>query len=404
MSKKVLEGIRVLEWGMLQQGPMASAYLADMGAEVIKIEALNGDTARVYSFFMGVDVSTEKGSNGYFETLNRGKKSISVDLKAPEGKALILELVKSADVFLTNVRNGVPEKLGLGYEDLKAVNPKLIYTHATGCGTKGPDANSAMIDYIAMARTGIMTSIGDGKEPGFLQGAFSDQIGAICLAWGVVTALLARERFGMGQKVDINLLSAFANINQINTSIYGWAKQPILPNDRTHPNNPISNYYECKDGRWIMLGSFVPAAVGKFFGLMGRTDIASNEKYTNHKGIKDDSEYLFSEMVKIMRTRTCDEWVEFCTANDIMCYPISTYEEFHKDVQMLANDGFYVMKHPVKDEDVQIVGAPFLLSETPMGMEKWAPKLGEDNDTVFTELCGVTPDKLAELREKKVIR
>ena len=312
--------------------------------------------------------------------------------------------MEKVDVFITNVRFGVPEKLGLGYEDLKAVNPKLIYAHATGCGTKGPDRNSAMIDYIAMARTGIMTSIGDGKEPGFLQGAFSDQIGAICLSWGVVTALLARERLGIGQKVDINLLSAFANLNQINTSLYSWAKEPLPPNDRTHPTNPISNYYECKDGRWIMLGSFVPSSVERFFGALGMDEIAKNEKYTTMEGVAADSEFFFDTMVKVMKTKTCEEWRVFCNAHDIMNYPIATYEEFHKDPQMLANDGFYRVDYPGIEEPIQIVGAPFIMSETPVSMEKWAPKLGQDTDSVFIELCQIAPEELNALRGKKVIR
>lgn len=404
MAKKVLDGIRVLEWGMLQQGPMASAYLADLGAEVIKIEALTGDTARYYEHFGPLDIHTPDKSNGYFQTLNRGKKSIAVDLKKPEGRELIYRLVEKADVFMTNVRNGVPEKLSLGYEDLKKINPKIIYAHATGCGTKGPDRNTAMIDYIAMARTGIMNSIGDGKEPGFLQGAFSDQIGAICLSWGIITALLARERLGIGQKVDINLLSAFANLNQISTSLYSWAQAPLPANDRTHPTNPIANYYECKDGRWIMLGSFVPSGVAKFFGALGMDEIANNEKYTTMQGVAEDAEFFFATMVDLMKTRTCAEWQEFCNAHDIMNYPVATYEEFHKDPQMLENEGFYQLRYPGIDHTIQIVGAPFLMSETPACVERWAPKLGGDNDEVFVELCGATAEQLTELREKKAIR
>ena len=404
MSKKVLDGIRVLEWGMLQQGPMASAYLADLGAEVIKIEALNGDTARYYSSFGPLPIATPDKSNGYFQTLNRGKKSIAVDLKAPEGRELIYKLVESADVFITNVRNGVPEKLGLGYEDLKKINPKLVYAHATGCGTKGPDRNFAMIDYIAMARSGVMTSIGDGKTPGFIQGAFSDQIGAICLAWGTITALLARERLGVGQKVDINLLAAFANLNQISTSLYSWAQAPLPANDRTHPTNPISNYYECKDGRWIMLGAFVPASALKFFHAVGMDEVANNEKYTTNEGLRADGKFLFSVMEKLMKTKTCAEWQEFCNALDIMNYPIATYEELHKDPQMLENEGFYQLSYPGIDHPIQIVGAPFLMSETPATVESWAPKLGADGDEVFTQLCGVTSEQLDQLREKKVIK
>ena len=245
MGKKVLEGIRVLEWGMLQQGPVAAALLADLGAEVIKIESpTGGDSSRGMKVFYKQRSELPKaGSTTYFESCNRNKKGITLNLKTREGRELLYELVKQSDVFLTNFRTGVPEKLGLGYEDLKKLNPKLIYAYATGLGLHGPENKASLIDFIAMGRSGIMNSVGnEGDPPGFIQGAFCDQMGAICTAFGVVSALLARERLGVGQLVEVNLLTAFSNLNWINVNQFAWTHQQVNKNNRSCPANPMSNY------------------------------------------------------------------------------------------------------------------------------------------------------------------
>jgi crotonobetainyl-CoA:carnitine CoA-transferase CaiB-like acyl-CoA transferase len=404
MSKKVLEGIRVLEWGMLQQGPVASAILADLGAEVIKIESRQGDNSRYIKVFYKQDSELPDGSTTYFESCNRNKKGITLDLKTPEGKDLLYKLVEKSDVFLTNFRPGVPERLGAGYEDLKKVNPKIIYAYATGLGLHGPDKDAALIDFIAMARSGIMYSVGNvGDDPGFIQGAFCDQMGGMMTAFGVVSALMARERHGIGQLVEINLLTAFSNLNWVNVNQYAWTHTTVERNDRANPSSPLSNYYKCKDGEWIMLGAYLAKSMKNFFTIIDMPEIANNPKYTDNAGILEDSEMLTKIVQDVMLTKDRDEWVEILKANDFIVGPVNTYADLFKDPQMFENHGFYFIKHPSREEPVQLVGAPFHLVETPCSIEKWAPKLGEDNKEIYSNLCGLNEDQLVELKNKGVI-
>lgn len=402
---KVLEGIRVLEWGMLQQGPVASALLADLGAEVIKIESLRGDNSRYITYFYGQESGLPGNSTTYFESCNRNKKGITLDMKVPEGRELLYKLVEKSDVFLTNFKPGTPEKLGAGYEDLKKINPKIIYAYATGLGLHGPDKDAALIDFIAMGRSGIMHSVGDVNDdrPGFIQGAFCDQMGAICTAFGVLAALMARERHGMGQLVEVNLLSAFSNLNWINVNQFGWTHKAISRNNAKRPSNPLSNYYQCKDGKWIMLGAYLPKFIKDFFTIVNMPEIANNEKYTTQKGVAMDSEMLTGLVAEAMKTKDRAEWMQIFKEKGFMMGPINTYDELFEDPQMLENHGFYDLEYPGWDGPVKLVGAPFYLNETPCTIEKWAPKLGEDNASVYGELCGVSAEELAILKEKGAI-
>lgn len=404
MAKKVLDGIRVLEWTMLQQGPVAGALLADLGAEVIKIEPRHGDNARQIKTFYKQPSELPSGNTTYFESCNRNKKGITLDFKSLEGKELLYKLVGQSDVFLTNFRPGVPERLGVGYEDLKKVNPKIIYAYSTGLGLNGPDRDMALIDFIAMARSGVMNSVGlEGQPPGFIQGAFCDQMGGIATAYGVVAALLARERYGIGQQVEVNLLTAFSNLNWMNVNQFAWTGVPIERMDLDYPSHPLSSYYQCKDGKWVMLGSYSPASIKPFFTLCDRPDIANNEKYTTYEGIIEDSPMLTGIVREIMLTKDSADWVELLKANDFMVTLVANYEDLLNDPQMIANHGFYDYKHPDRDEPVKLVGAPFHLTENPCSIEKTAPLLGEDNENVYSQLCGLTREQIAELKDKKVI-
>src|SRR5215470_14093503 len=198
-----LEGIRVLDWTIWQQGPVATMMLGDLGAEVIKIEErIGGDPGRGVMSIAGVGTSSDK-RNYYFEANNRHKKSIALDLKKPEGKAIIYKLIEKSDVFAQNFRKGVAGKLGLDYQTLSRYNPKLIYASATGYGPQGPDSGEPSFDYMGLARSGIMTAVGEpDMEPMNITGGIADQMGAMMLAYGVLAALVARERFGVGQEVD----------------------------------------------------------------------------------------------------------------------------------------------------------------------------------------------------------
>jgi len=205
-----LEGIRILDWTQWQMGTVGTAMLADFGAEVIHIEDRErGDPGRGLKTIRGLSVELPGGKTAYFEYTNRNKKGIAIDLKKPEGKEAIYRLVKNSDVFMHNFRQGVPERLGLGYETLSRYNSKLIYVAGSGYGPKGPETKVPAFDHAGLARSGAMFIGGRiGDPPSGFVGGIADQMGAIMSGYGILVALLARERLGIGQKVDISHLGS----------------------------------------------------------------------------------------------------------------------------------------------------------------------------------------------------
>ena len=197
-----LEGIRVVDWTIWQQGPVASVMLGDLGAEVIKVEErVGGDPGRGVLRAQGLDLTDRP--NFYFEANNRNKKGITVDLKKPAGVEIVRRLADHADVFVQNFRKGVADRLGLGPAVLRARNPRLIYASATGYGPEGPESGAPSFDYLGLARSGIMLSAGEPDDPPLaIAGGIADQMGAIMLAYGVLAALLAREKTGSRSRCD----------------------------------------------------------------------------------------------------------------------------------------------------------------------------------------------------------
>jgi crotonobetainyl-CoA:carnitine CoA-transferase CaiB-like acyl-CoA transferase len=194
-----LTGVRVVEITMFQQGPVAGMRLGDLGADVIKVEPKTGDPARGFMRIVGVDAGL-KGRNYYFESNNRNKRSIAIDLTKEEGKKIFFKLIKQADIFLTNMSIDAPKRMGIDYEALSAINPRLIYAHASGWGRKGPDAGALSFDYTGVARSGTMMMCGErGGPPGTLIPGMGDEQGGLMCAWAVTAALYAREKTGKGQ-------------------------------------------------------------------------------------------------------------------------------------------------------------------------------------------------------------
>src|SRR5216117_1497305 len=201
-----LAGIRVIDWTIWQQGPVASVMLGDLGAEVIKVEErVGGDPGRGVLRAQGLDLSDRP--NFYFEANNRNKRSLTIDLKKPEGVEIVRSLADGADVFVQNFRQGVAERLGLDAATLRTRNPRLVYASATGYGPEGPDSGAPSFDYLGLARSGLMLASGEPDDPPiYTSGGIADQMGATMLAFGVLAALLVRERTGRGQEVDASHL------------------------------------------------------------------------------------------------------------------------------------------------------------------------------------------------------
>ena len=289
-----LKGIRVLDWTMWQFGPMAAVMMGDMGADVIKIEALDGDAGRALARATTLAPTLPEGRNAYFETNNRNKRGIAVNLKTPEGREIVYRLAETADVFIQNFRKGVAERLEVDYDTLHVINPMLVYGSATGYGPNGPDAALPSFDGCGQARSGLMLSATPAgwDEPVRIAQGVSDQMGAIMLCQGVLAALVARQVQGVGQKVEASHLSSNMWLQGM-----GMTMSLILNNrqfgayDRKSAWNVLANIYKCKDGRWIQLQHLQPDRYWEsFMPALGLRELVDDPRFSEPHGRTENRE------------------------------------------------------------------------------------------------------------------
>jgi crotonobetainyl-CoA:carnitine CoA-transferase CaiB-like acyl-CoA transferase len=400
-----LEGIRVLDWTIWQQGPVATMMLADLGADVIKIESRDGgDPGRALLSSGGVDMNSQVES-AYFEGNNRNKRSITLDLKRPEARQIVYQLAGASDVFAHNFRKGVPERLGIGYDDLKAHNQKLIYAVASGYGPEGPDAGDPSFDLMGQARSGLMMAVGDpGSPPLQVGGGVSDQVGAMVLCHGIMTALLARERFGMGQRVDTSHLGSMAWMQALSLSSKLMAGSAHPRMTRTESFNPLWNSYQCADGQWLCLAMIQADRYwADFCKVLEREDMITDERFATLPVRAQNGRACVAEMDAEFIKRPRAEWMErLKRGGDFIFTGVQTVDELATDVQMLANDYVVDYEHPSYGT-IQHVGLPVQLSETPGGLRLPAPQLGQHTEEVLMEVLDYSWDDISELRKKEIL-
>lgn len=406
--ERALEGIRVLDWTILQQGPMASVMLGDLGAEVIKIESKEGDFGRPIEKYrnwygMNAVLSEEPGRerNLYFEMCNQNKKGITLDLKAPESKEIVRRLVQSSDILIQNFRVGVAERLGMDYETLSAYNPRLIYIHASGLGEEGPDAKLGLIDPIAQARTGMMLT--STIEPVMQVGAIADQMGAFITAFAALAALAARERTGKGQEVQTSLLGGMVALNWINIVCAANLGAAMPRYNRKAPKtNPLCNYYQCQDGKWIMLGCYEDKYWHPFCQLTG-LEIEHDPKFDTAVKRRDNSRDFVAIVDQAMRKRPLDEWIEMFKEAKLPAGRLQDIWDLTHDPQMWANHYLTEYDHPDLGRTLKMVNLPIVLKDTPVSIARPAPLLGEHNEEILRDIGRFSEKEIAEFREKGVI-
>ena len=398
-----LDGIRILDWTQWQMGPVATAMLADLGANVIHIEnKLTGDGGRALN---ALGWSLPEGRNAYFECNNRGKRSIAIELGKEKGREVMYRLVKNSDVFVHNFRQGVPERLGLDYETLRQHNPMLVYAAASGYGPKGPEAKEPAFDYLGLARSGIMTMVGWPDMPPLpIQLGIADQMGGIMTAYGVLAAIVARERLGVGQKVDVSHLGSLVALQGMGVGIHLYLGQELGRANRKAAGNPLWNYYLCSDGRWITLGMLQPdrqwPAVCKALGI---EHLEKDPRFEDAVKRAENSEAIVAIMDSIFIAKSAAQWMKTLKeAGDIICTPIQSISDLKNDPQVLANDYIIDCNHEVLGP-VKAVGIPIQLSETPGAVKCEAPEFGQHTEEVLIEIGGCTWEEIAELRDEDVI-
>jgi CoA:oxalate CoA-transferase len=399
-----LDGIRVIDWTIWQQGPVCSAMLGDLGADVIKVEErIGGDPGRGMTKLSGIDMSDKP--NFYFEANNRNKRGITVDLKKPEGREIVYRLVETADVFVQNFRKGVADRLGLGYAELKKRNPRLIYATATGYGPEGPESGDPSFDQLGLARSGIMLAAGEPDMPPLaIAGGIADQMGAIMLAYGVLAALVARERFGIGQAVDGSHLGSMMALQGLSVSarlMWGFAI-PRMP--RKFQANPLWNHYECQDGRWICLGMLQPDRYwADFCRVIGRSELATDERFADLRVRAGNAGAAIEIFDAVFATKPLAEWLRILrTGGDFIFCQVNAVDDLPDDPQVRANDYVVDYDHP-RFGPTQVIGLPVQLAETPGSIRRPAPEFGEHTEEILTEMLGYSWEQVAALKDREVI-
>jgi crotonobetainyl-CoA:carnitine CoA-transferase CaiB-like acyl-CoA transferase len=397
-----LTGVRVVEITMFQQGPVAGMRLGDLGADVIKVEAKTGDPGRGMMRIVGADTGL-KGRNFYFESNNRNKRSIVLDLKTEKGKEIFFKLIDRADVFLTNMSIDAPQKMGIGPDVLMARNPQLIYAHASGWGRKGPDAEVLSFDYTGIARSGTMMMCGERNgPPATLIPGMGDEQGGLMCAWAVTAALYAREKTGKGQLVDTSLMGSLIALHGVNFSAPGVLGKEFPRFIRAEAGNPIYNHYKCADGKWIVIAHLQPDRYWpNVCKAMGLEELEHDPKFSTIEARHDNGKELVSILDKKFATKTRAEWMEIFKKENVIHTPVQSSSEVFEDPQALANDYIVPVEHPVWGK-IKMLGFPWTFHETPASIRREAPELGQHTEEILLEL-GYTWDDITKFKSEAVI-
>ncbi len=396
-----LEGVRVIEYANYVAAPVCGRCLADWGAEVIKIEPLQGDSMRYVG--MQWNFPIDEDENPLFEMENSGKKGIMVDTRSKEGVELIYELLQTADVFLTNTRQRALDKSGLNYECIKEKAPHIIFAHLLGYGDNGPAKNNPAFDYTAyFARGGVARALMEkGTSPANPVAGLGDHYAGISLAAGILAALYKKRETGMGERVTVSLFhtAVFGMGIPVAASKYGYR----MPISRRTPPNPLNTTFKCADGDWIQLAFF---QYEKWFDnfcdiVIERSDLKGS-KYSTMKEVVKHTEEFVIMMEKEFIKRPFAEWAERLQKAGIPYEKLASPEDVLNDEQCWSND--YLIKHTYDNGNEGVLyNTPVMFTENPRKGYVRAPKMGEHTDKVMKDL-GISEDKLEKLKENKIIK
>lgn len=398
MKKGALSGVTVIDLTRVLAGPYCSMFLADMGANVIKVEMPNkGDDTRAY-------VPTySKGESAYFINLNRNKRSITINLKSEKGKTILKELVKKADILLENFRPGTMEKLDLGYDVLKEVNPGLIYGCISGFGHYGPYKDRPGYDIIAQAMGGMMSTTGwPDSGPTRCGTAIGDVLAGLSLAIGVLAAYINKEKTGEGQKVDVALVDSVVSSLEIINQIYlAEGRIPKRIGNRYEAVYPYDSF-TAKDGE-IVIGAGNDKLFNLLANLMGQPELVNDERFSsnplrvkNHALLKPIIEDWLSEF-------TMEEAVEMILNAGVPAAPIYTIDKVVADPHIAgAREMFVDIEHPVGG-NIKVCGNQIKLSNTPVSIEKPAPLLGQHTWEILKEMLNIEEEEYNTLKKEGVL-
>ena len=418
-----LDGVKILEFTEIIAGPFGGMLLSDMGADVIKVEPPWGEPWRFAREF----IPTESGT---YISLNRGKRSLPLDLTKPEARDIVRRMIPDMDVVLINARPDVPYNLGIDYESLSAINPRIIYCENTAYGRKGPDSYRPGYDIVVQAMTGLMASEGkviDGVPQQITSTAIADYATGISIAWSVCAALYHRERTGQGQKIEASLLGSalavqcgrFMSIAAVDEepraelletldamrqagSSYEDIQQVYREQSPFRRGNVYYRSYQAKDGI-VTVGCLSDTLRKKMADAVGLRDIRFEPGYdpTSDETI-EFNERLLEKAQDIFREKSVAEWLGILDEAGVPAGPLRFVEELATDEQVVANDLVVEVEHSLAGK-VTMVGPPFSMSETPLEAKRASPALGEHTDEVLAEY-GYDAEQVRRLRDEGVTR
>ncbi|WP_295523193.1 CaiB/BaiF CoA-transferase family protein [uncultured Pseudacidovorax sp.] len=403
MTKTALGHLKVLDLTRILAGPWATQNLADLGAEVVKVERPGpGDDTRAWGPPFLRDANGEETSDSaYFLSANRGKKSITVDLAHPEGQALIRDLARQADVVVENYKVGTLARYGLDYASLSELNPRLIYCSITGFGQTGPYASLPGYDFVFQGLGGLMSITGQppgtpGDEPMKSGVAISDLLCGMYATTAILAAVEHRHISGKGQHIDMSLLDcvvAVTSYQSINYLLSGKVPQRM---GNAHANMVPYQVFRCREGEVIV-------AVGNdgqyrsFCGVIGREDLATDPRFATPAQRNRNRAVLIPEIAAAMLGRTMGEWVERMEAANVPCGPINNIQQMFEDPQ-IQHRGMRLSLPHAAGVDAPAVASPIRLSDTPLCYEHAAPALGEHTEAVLAQHLGLSAERMAQLR------
>lgn len=391
-----LEGLIVLDLTRVLVGPYATMILADLGADVIKIEMPGtGDDARAYPPHVN-------GESAYFMSLNRNKRGMTLNLKSEAGKEVFRDMVRKADILVENFRPGTMEKLGLAYETLREINPRLIYAAASGFGQTGPYSHRAAYDAIVQAMGGIMSVTGPaGGEPTRVGTSMGDITAGLFTAIGVLTAVIHRTNSGTGQMVDVAMLDSQVAI--LENAIARYTVTGDIPGriGNRHPSIIPFETFDTADGT-IMIAAGNDALWRKLCAALGQPELADDPHFETNPLRAENYDVLRPILAELLEGKETAVWLEILDEAGVPNGPINNVAQVMADPQVQAREMIVAVEHPLAGH-TELPGIPIKLSETPGSVRTPAPLLSQNTDEILTSLLGYDETRIEELRNKSVL-
>lgn len=394
---KPLAGYRIIDLTTFLSGPFCTQILADLGAEVVKIEPLEGDMSRsVPPYFVGDD-------SAYFLSTNRGKKSVAVDMKSDDGRSLVRDLIGKSDVVIENFRPGVARRLGLDVQALRAADPRLIWASISGFGQEGPWRDKPAYDMIAQALSGVMGLTGEPGRPAVRLGIpGGDVIAGMYTAIAVNAALADRERSGLGRVVDVAMLDSLLTMLSYQSAYALIGGAAPGPQGARHDSIPTYRSFMGGDGAELVVTANTEKMWSSFCGTVGRPDLREDPRFSSAKARLLNKEALWGLLEPIFLQRSAAEWVEALEADDVPCAAIKTVPQALADARVGGRDMVLEYEGP-QGQPVALVGDPIKWVGAQTAPARYPPALGADCRDVLTDWLGLGGDAVEGLLERRVL-